>query len=233
MKTLLRVVVAAGLVGSIGCAKPLQLGSETSFDGLVRVENARASLAWVDPHFDLSPYSKVMYEEAGIEFSLERRAPRSGVSRQGRREFNVRPAARERLQRILDEAFRRELGRSQHFELVDEPGPDVLLAWVGLLDVVSFVPPERSAREDVYLARVGEATLVIELRDSESKMTLVRIMDRRAAERSGGNISTVASNTAEVRRLASHWARLFRQRLDEAPMLHEQLFGAGGSEGPR
>ena len=233
MRMLFHAALAVGLMGSFGCAKPLQLGSETSFDGLVRVENPRASLAWVDPHFDLSPYDKVMFEDAGIEFSLERRTSRSGVSRGGRREFAVRPAARERLKNILNEAFLRELGRSERFELVDEPGPDVLLAWVGLLDVVSFVPPERSAREDVYLSRVGEATLVIELRDSESHMTLVRIMDRRAAERSGGNISNATSNSAEARRLAGHWARLFRRRLDEAPLLHEQLFGAGGGEGPR
>ena len=51
----------------------------------------------------------------------------------------------------------------------------------GLIDVVSHVPPETVGRSDIYLKSVGEATLVIEISDSESNAPLVRIVDRRAA----------------------------------------------------
>lgn len=127
--------------------------------------------------------------------------------------------AQARLVKIMREAFERELARSERFELTDEVGPEVLAVWGGLLDVVSFVPPQRAGRDNIFLRRVGEATLVIELRDSETHATLMRIMDRRAAGRSPGSvmISNPVTNAADVRRLANTWARLFRQRLDEVP----------------
>jgi hypothetical protein len=129
--------------------------------------------------------------------------------------------AQARLAKIMREAFEKQLARSERFELTEEVGPDVLTIWGGLLDVVSFVPPQRAGRDDIFLRRVGEATLVIELRDSETNATLMRIMDRRAAERAPGSVmnSNAVTNTADVRRLANAWARLFRQRLDEVPSL--------------
>jgi hypothetical protein len=78
---------------------------------------------------------------------------------------------------------REELRRSQHFELVDGEGPEVLTLWGGLLDVVSFFPPQRPGRGDVFLSKVGEAPLVVEIRDSLSNATLARAMDRRAIDR--------------------------------------------------
>ncbi len=201
---------------STSCAKSqgLRLGAETSFDGLVEIANARASAAWIRPDFDLTPYSRVKLVGAGIEY---RPVHRAGA----RREFPLSDGAKERLGRILHAAFQEELGRSQRFELTEETGPDVLLVWGGLLDVVSFVPPAASGRGDIFLQRIGEATLVVELRDSSSNATLARVLDRRAAERTSGTVmaSHTVTNTAEVRRLARRWARLLRQRLDEAPTL--------------
>jgi hypothetical protein len=69
---------------------------------------------------------------------------------------------------------------------------------------------------DVYLASVGEATLILELVDSESNTVLVRAVDRRAADSQNRSFpSNSVSNWAEVRRLAAFWARLLRERLDE------------------
>ena len=49
----------------------------------------------------------------------------------------------------------------------------VLLVMGGLLDVVSFVPPDPvGGWSEVYLSRVGEATLVLEIRDSITQTTL-------------------------------------------------------------
>lgn len=130
-------------------------------------------------------------------------------------------AAQTRLVEIMRKAFETELSRSEHFELTDEVGPDVLTVWGGLLDVVSFIPPQRAGRDNLFLSRVGEATLVIELRDSETNATLMRIMDRQAVNRPMGDVrvSNTVTNSADVRRLANRWARLFRQRLDEVPQL--------------
>jgi len=218
MRTFLMVLIAASLLGSLGCASDggggIRLGSERSFDGLVKVENARVSAAWVRPDFDLSGYTRVMLEGAGIEF---RPVERAGA---GRRQFPLSDNATRRIGEIMESAFRDELARSDRFELTDAPGPDVLILWGGLLDVVSFVPPRTSGRDDVVLRRLGEATLVIELRDSESRATLARIMDRRPLESvSGGFRANSVNGFGEFRQLARSWARLVRRRLDEAPTL--------------
>ena len=101
--------------------------------------------------------------------------------------------------------------------MVNESGPDVLLIRGALLDVVSYVPPEPIGRVDIYLRSVGEATLVLEIRDSITDAILVRVVDRKAAEDVGGRLqeSNRVTNTAEVRRLAKRWASALRKRLDE------------------
>ena len=212
--TALLAAIAAALVS--GCASSSlapRLGTELSFDGLVRVENARSSAAWIDPDFDLSGYTRVRLEGAGIEFQPVRESP-SRMTQRSAREFPISEQAKERLREIMVAEFRGERARSERFEL------DVLLVWGGLLDVVSFVPPERPGRGEIFLRSVGEATLVIELRDSQSGATLARIMDRRAAQRAAQGVpSNTVTNAAEVRVLARTWARLLRQRLDEAPTL--------------
>ena len=85
-----------------------------------------------------------------------------------------------------------------------------------MFDVVSYVPPEPVGRTEIFLSRVGEATLVLEIRDSVSEAILVRAVDRRAAEDAarGFSRSNRVLNRAEVRRMANTWARLLRERLD-------------------
>jgi hypothetical protein len=206
-----------GCTSSGGSGRKLEVGEGKSFDGLVEVVNSRASKAWVHPDFDLSGYTRVRLEGAGIEFRPIRE--RSSLSRSDGQSYPMSQQAQTRLAKIMREAFEKQLARSERFELTERVGPDVLTVWGGLLDVVSFAPPQRGGRDDIFLRRVGEATLVIELRDSETNATLMRIMDRRAAERAPGSVmnSNTVTNTADVRRLANTWARLFRQRLDEVP----------------
>ena len=80
---------------------------------------------------------------------------------------------------------------------------------------VSFVPPEPMGRSSIYIREVGEATLVLELRDSITEAILARAVDRRAAESIGEfQKSNRAMNAASVRRLAGFWAVLLRERLD-------------------
>jgi hypothetical protein len=138
------------------------------------------------------------------------------AARRGETDFPVQPENRDRLQQTLAEAFTQELAKAERFELTDETGSNVLIVRCQLLDVVSHVPPEMLGRGDVYLDEIGEATLAIEIIDSESNTVLVRAVDRRAAESHGMPIpSNAATNWSEVRRLAQFWARLLRQRLDE------------------
>ncbi len=188
-----------------------------TFDGLHKVKGSRADEAWARPGLDLSGYSKIKLQSAGIEYRPGGEKRRSWRARTGGETYEVTESQKERLRTILAEAFRDELSKSDRFTLVNESGPDVLLIRGALLDVVSYVPPEPIGRVDIYLRSVGEATLVLEIRDSITDAILVRVVDRKAAEDIGGRLqeSNRVTNTAEVRRLAKRWASALRKRLDE------------------
>ena len=123
---------------------------------------------------------------------------------------------KESLIEIVSEAFRKEMQKSKHFTGADAPGPDVLIIVGGLHDIVSRVPPDMIGRGDIYLSSVGEATLVLELKDSLSGETIYRAIDRRAAERAGDTMmmSNTVTTKSEVRRLAQRWATRLREGLD-------------------
>jgi hypothetical protein len=90
-----------------------------------------------------------------------------------------------------------------------------LLVRGGLLDVVSRVPPETVGRSRIFIDSVGEATLILEIRNAESHTIYVRAADRRAAQTSGQmRESNSVTNRAEVRRLGRRWGSQLREGLD-------------------
>ena len=222
MRWLSTIFLAAVLLASAGCGagggggRSITVGDERSFDGLLRVQSARdVSAVWVREDFDLSGYTKVMLQDAGIEYK-----PVSSSPGRGRKQFPLSENALRRIEEIMVEAFTKEMASSERFQLVEGPGTDVLLLWGGLINVVSYTPPQQAGRDDVFLRRLGEATLVLELRDSQSRATLARVMDRRALEQPvGGFRANSVNGFGEMRNLARSWARLVRRRLDEAPSL--------------
>jgi hypothetical protein len=184
-------------------------------DGLYPVRNTLVDLAWARQDLDLTGYNKVIVQGAGIQYRPVKARGGSRLTVRSDNKFPISEENKARLRRELTIAFTEALAKGENFEVVTTPGPDVLIVRAGLLDVVSFVPPERMGRYDVYLDRVGEATLVLELVDAESGAVLVRAVDRRAAEQTGMVLeSNSVSNWAEVKRLGRTWARLLLENLD-------------------
>ena len=191
-------------------------GAEVTFDGLYPVSGGRMDAAWARSDFSVSSYSKIMLESIGIEYrpgGETRRAPYGSASSD---HYEMTADQKERFRALMREVLLEELGKGKNYQIVSAPGPDVLTVRVGLLDVASFVPKEPIGNADIYLSRVGEATLVLELRDSNTDAILLRGVDRRAAEDPSDRLreSNRPMNTAEVRRLARTWAILIRDGLD-------------------
>lgn len=213
-------VLGLAAIAMVGCASEPTLDTspeaELSFDGLAPVKGGRMDAAWAKPGFDIEPYSKVMLRGVGVEYRPGGETGRTYYSKAQGGHFEVTAEQKERFETIMGEAFREELAKGTNYEIVDEPGPDVLLVVGGLLDVVSFVPPEPVGSGNIYLSRVGEATLVLEIRDSTTNSMIIRAIDRRAAEDTTGGFSQSnrVTNTAEFRRVAIAWARTLREGLD-------------------
>ena len=214
-------IAAAALV--IGCTSQptVQTGpdAEVTFDGLVRIDNARFRGAWIDPEIDLTQYTKIMPGGAEFQFRSVQKVSSAQARRSNENEFRMSDSTKERLVETVSDIFEEELARSEHFEITDEPGADTLIIVGALHDIVSRVPPDIVGRGDIFLSSVGEGTLVIQLSDSLSGEVIFRAVERRAAERTGTAMrSNSASNWGEVRRRARRWATNLREGLDS---IHE------------
>lgn len=222
-KLLAALLLPATVTLITACATPaptIQTGpdAEVTFDGLHRVDNSQADLAWARPDFDLSRYTKILPVEAQYEYRQDVNRARTTYERGRGGPYYIDADRRARFEDEVRNVFQEELSKIEHFEFVTEPGPDVLLLRGALLDIITFVPDDDNipGRSEFFVSSVGEATLVLELRDSESGTILARSIDRRAAERMGGQMmnSNRVTNAQEVRRLMRFWATRLREGLD-------------------
>ena len=205
---------------AVGCTTGpavIDTASEATFDGLYPVKNVKADEAWARPDIDLSQYTKIMAVRAEVQYRTAVNQGKTQADRTRGGPYFIDAATRTQFEALVSQTFREELGKSERYEMVDEPGPDVLLVSGSLLDVASFVPESPTGMNaGAAIRKIGEATLVLELRDSESGTALARSIDRRAAENYGGQMqsSNSVSNTYEVTRLLKFWAERLREGLD-------------------
>ena len=190
--------------------------AEISYDGLHRVDRSVMDRAWAKPTLDLTQYNKLMLVSAGFAF---REVDDPGRYNRSASEFPISEENRVRFQETVREVWTEEFQDLENWELVNQPGRDVLILMGGMMDIVSAVPPPTIGRSEVFLSRVGQATLVLELRDSMSSEILVRTVDTRAAESAFATRSSTVTTWAEVRRLARTWGRMLVSRLDQVAEL--------------
>jgi hypothetical protein len=218
------LMLMAFLVISAGCAAEpsidLSADAERTFDGLAPIKNSRFRSAWADPDVDFARYNKIILGNAQFEFRSVKKSPKSSVIRSGTtKEFWIDEKDRERLIETVTGIFSEELASAKGFTITEERGADTLVLVGALHDIVSRVPPALIGAGEIYLASVGEATLVLEARDSLSGETIYRAVDRRQIERGGDAIEANTVQTwAEVRRWARRWATRLRGGLES---IHE------------
>jgi hypothetical protein len=214
------VGLAIVFLSMVGCAsQPASLDmspdADVTFDGLREVKHSAADKAWAKPGVQLSGYSKIMIQGAGIEYRPGGETSRSSRAASRSSEFALTEKQKARFREVVGEVFLDELAKSERFTLVNEPGQEVLIVRGALLDVVSFVPPDRIGRSDIYLSQVGAVTLVLEIRDSMTDAIFVRAVDRDAiGDNSMAQKSSRSMNTAEVKQTVRRWGALLRTRLD-------------------
>ena len=213
--------LAAVLVAACQTTPPaIQTGpdAEKSFDGLNVVDNSQADQAWAREDFDISQYTKIMLVTSGFEYRQAKNRGQTTTERSRGGPYYLDADRRARFEAEVHKVFVEELEKLQNYEFVTEPGPDVMMLRGAMLDIVTYVPDmtRMTGNSDIFVTRVGEATLVLELRDSESGTVLARSVDRRAAERMGGQMmrANTVTNAAEVRRLIRFWATRLVESLD-------------------
>ncbi len=213
MKYILAVLTFA-ILAACNSVPTLQSGpnAEVTFDGLVRVDNTRLDAVWIRPGIDLSGYDKLTLVGAGIKYRSVREVRRLNLSNDS--EFPLDARQRERIEESVREVFSEEMAKIDGFEITMEDGPGTLALTGTLIDVVSFVPPDRLGNVDYYLSSLGAATLILELSDSMSGQVLARAADGRSIDVVFAGESNPVSNRFELERELDRWADVIRNGLE-------------------
>ena len=145
-----KVLLVFVLLLIVGCASGPSLDqrpdAELSYDGLSPIRNSAFQRAWIDTGIDLTQYSKILVGKVDFDFRTVSEADlRSSVDSSQVREFYITEENRAKLIETVTGVFREELLKSQSFTLTDQPGVDTLVLTGTLLDIVSRVPPQRTA----------------------------------------------------------------------------------------
>jgi len=197
-------------------ASRAEVDAAMSYDGLQRISVKGIDLAYARPGASLAAYKKVIIEPIEVAFRKDWNPKKTGS------ELRLGAADRENIRTgvagIVRDEFVKALEAKSGYEVVTEPGPDVLRVNASILNLYVNAPQSRTAsRTQTYTVSAGEMTLVAELHDSETGEVLARVVDRQAARRSTYlTLTDRTSNTDEARDIASAWGRALRDSLDKA-----------------
>lgn len=189
-----------------------------SWDGLVEVKPKRMDAAFLLPGADFRPYTKLMVDPTQVAFSKDWMKSINDQTRDLSRKVTDEDAARilESARANFDDVFREAFTKAG-YEVVSTPGPDVMRVATGVLNLHLNAPDTMSAgRSRTYTTNAGEATLVIEVRDSMTGALLGRVIDQRETRTSARlQMATSVSNTSDFRMLFRTWARIATTGLEE------------------
>jgi hypothetical protein len=186
--------------------------TDSTPDGLVRVQSKRVDMLFIAPGMSLSRYKRVMFDKVDVAFKADWQVNHP----------NIPPEDIANIRYGAASVFRSEFAQVLEkggYAIAEAPGPDVLRVSASVVDL-GIVGGSTAGTEETghgYIVSTADMSLVAELRDSQSGANLARAVDRKRG-RSYGNLQVAdqASNTAEARQAFATWAGYLRDALDAA-----------------
>ncbi len=209
----------------LSSAAGAQVISDVTEDGLVRVPSSSKAGVYRLPDATFAQYRRVMLAPASVEF-------RKNWDRKNLDRLNtgLKPSERQRIaddmSRLFHEELVAELVERGGFTLAEAPAPDVLLIAPAITELDLTAPDAGSTPGSRSFVRTaGSMTLIVELRDAASGVTVGRIIDyeqaRETRELQLVNHITEASiafaNAARYTRSALNIAKTERDETTSAP----------------
>lgn len=184
----------------------------TTPDGLELVKNSKLNLVYRRPGVDMAGYTKILLDPVEVAFKKQWTRDFRQVSKHDRERI------RSELAKEFQVIFIEELESKGGYQVVNEPGEDVLRVTAGIFDLYINAPDTMSAgRSRTYALSTGEATLGAELTDSESGAVIARAADHvRARESVTMQWITRSQNRTDARAMLRRWATALREGLDAA-----------------
>jgi hypothetical protein len=213
------VVTALAALCLLGSAAPHALAASppASWDGLSHVNSRRFDAAYVLPGADFRTYTKVMLDPTEVAFR------KNWV-----RDFNNQVMSLSQrissadAQRMLDaagtgfEEIFRQAYTDAGYQVVTQPGPDVLRVRTAVANLFVSAPDRPTAgRSRTFSRDAGSATVVLEVRDSETNALLARAVDTREAGDTGSAMRNSVTNRADFSALFRRWAAISIEAMTE------------------
>jgi hypothetical protein len=191
------------LAAPVDAAKP-----PDTWDGLSKVNSKRLDIAYLQPGADFRGYSKIMLDPTEVAFHKSWRRSQNSTDRGLSGTISDREVQEAITKGVAasNEIFA-EAWSKAGYQVVTEPGPDVLRIKTGIVNIWVSAPDNRSAsRSHTFAAEAGVATFFLEARDSLTGALLGRAVDQRFAGDTSHNWRTSVSNRADFRELVESWA---------------------------
>jgi hypothetical protein len=184
-------------------------GPPATWDGLILVESSQLDRVYLLPDTNFKPYTKVMLDPTEVAFrenwirDYNRTAARSGRRLDQNRADQIERAVSTGMGDTFAQAYRRA-----GYQVVQAPGPDVLRVRTGVINLSITAPDVQAAgRSRTWSRSVGEATLFVEARDSQTGALLGRALDRRSMGDSRLTLRNSVTNRSDFQQLFTIWAR--------------------------
>lgn len=191
-----------------------------TWDGLMHVKSHKIQAVYLLPDADFRVYTKVIIDPPDIAFR------KNWQREHGFAEDPGRPISNEDARDILEKAkagFHKlfvEAYQKAGYQVVDQPGPDVLRLSTGVANLDVVAPDAMTAGRSWTFSRdAGGGTMVIEARDSRTGALLGRAVDARNMDESRVYLRNSVTNTADFEDLFARWAKLSADGLTELKAL--------------
>ncbi|HET7085534.1 MAG TPA: DUF3313 family protein [Rhizomicrobium sp.] len=194
------------------CVPAMVMAQESTWDDLNLVKSGRSQRLYLLPGANFQPYSKVLLDTTEVAFRKNWLRDYNQTNRSVSGRFSQDDV--DRVSQQVSTSFGGILAdeyQKAGYQVVQSPGPDVLRIRTGVIDLSVTAPEVRSAsRTRTASWEAGEATLVVEARDSQSGALLGRALDRRLAgdTTSAPFMRNATRNKADFEILFRKWAKL-------------------------
>jgi hypothetical protein len=177
-----------------------------TLDGLVLVKSKRLEAVYLLPGADFRAYTKVSLDPTEVAFRKdwmrdynEQAAFSDQITDNDAQSIMV--AVRKGFDAILAKAF-----TDAGYPVVTTPGKDVLRLRSAVLDLAVTAPSPEMSMNTIYSRYAGQATLVLEARDSVTGAVLGRAEDAQVAGDSFVELRDSVTNKRDFSRLGRTWA---------------------------
>jgi hypothetical protein len=212
----IKILLAAAAVAAASPAAADKLPA--TWDGLVQVKASKLAAVYLLPDADFRAYSQVMFDPSEVAFEKDwaQNYNEQAISLEGRVSSSDVQKGIADAQAGLDKIFPQVFAK-EGFQVATAPAANVARISVGVMNLSVTAPDVGIGMGTNFAVDAGEATLVLEVRDSLTNQLLGRGLDRREAgdDDGAGFPRTSVSNREDFKELFETWATIAAKGLTE------------------